>query len=155
LVTEFERREKEMKEAKVIPKDNSAVKKRAQAIVACTDSEIQQLLISVLGDFGLQPILSTTLDDAKALLAQEETAMAFSQARFTEGSYREFLRAADSPSSRVPLILCSEFYDKDLYVEAMTLGAFDFLAFPYRSEEVARVVSNALAWGALPRAGHA
>lgn len=144
-----------MKQAKTIPKDQSAVKKRAQAIVACGDPEIQQVLVSVLSEFGLKPLLSTTLDEAKALLAQEEIAIAFSQTRFTKGSFREVVRAADSPESRVPVIICSEFYDKDLYIEAMTLGAFDYLAFPYRCEDVAWVVNNALNWGSLPRGGHA
>lgn len=138
-----------MNQAKIIPESKSAASNRTRAIIACADPEIQQLLISVLGEFGLQPVLSTTLDDAKALLIQEETALAFSQTSFGEGSFREVLRAADGLGSRVPVIVCSEFYDKDIYIEAMALGAFDYLAFPYRREEVAWVVNNALNWGSV------
>jgi DNA-binding NtrC family response regulator len=98
----------------------------------------------VLSEFRLQPVLPETLDEAKALLAREETALAFVQPRFSDGSFQEILEAGDGPRSRVPVIVCSEFYDRDLYIKAMTLGAFDYLAFPYRREDVAWVVHNAV-----------
>jgi DNA-binding NtrC family response regulator len=120
-----------------------------RATVVCTDLEIREILISVLSEFGLQTVLSETLDDAKDLLTREETVMAFIQPRFSDGNFQEALRAADGPRSRVPVIVCSEFDDKDLYIEAMSLGAFNYLAFPCRSEEVAWVVKNAVSWGSL------
>jgi DNA-binding NtrC family response regulator len=124
-----------------------------RAIVACADPEIRQRLLSVLSEFGLQPVLPETLDDAKGLITQEETVMAFVQPRFSDGNFQEILRAANGPRSRVPVIVCSEFYDKELYIEAMSLGAFDYLAFPYRREDVEWVVNNAVSRGSLyPRA---
>jgi DNA-binding NtrC family response regulator len=117
--------------------------------VACADPEIRQRLLSVLSEFGLQPVLPETLDDAKGLITQEETVMAFVQPRFSDGNFQEILRAANGPRSGVPVIVCSEFYDKELYIEAMSLGAFDYLAFPYRREDVAWVVNNAVSRGSL------
>jgi DNA-binding NtrC family response regulator len=125
-----------------------------QAVVACADPAIREALISVLSECGLQPVMSPTLDGARELLAHEETAMVFSQPRFKEGSFKELLRAADGSKFRIPVVVCSEFYDKDLYIEAMAMGAFDDLAFPYRREEVAWVVNNALNW-ARRFGGHA
>jgi ActR/RegA family two-component response regulator len=84
----------------------------------------------VLNEFGLQPTLAETLDEAKALLAREETALAFVQPRFSDGSFQEVLGAGDGPRPRIPVIICSAFYDKNLYIEAMTLGAFDYLFNP-------------------------
>jgi DNA-binding NtrC family response regulator len=97
--------------------------------------------------------LPETLNDAKALLTREETAVAFVQPKFSKGSFWEVLRDADAIASGVPVIVCSEFYDKDLYIEVMSLGAFDYLAFPYRREDVEWVVNNAVSRGSLyPRA---
>jgi DNA-binding NtrC family response regulator len=144
-----------MRQVKIISESGSATRKRTRAIVACTDTEIRQRLLSVLREFRLQPVLPETLDDAKGLLTQEETAIAFVQPKFSKGSFLEVLRAADSPGSRVPVIVCSDFYDKDLYIEAMSLGAFDYLAFPYRREEVARVVNNAVSWDSVSPRIHA
>jgi DNA-binding NtrC family response regulator len=123
--------------------------------VACTDPEIRQLLFSMLKEFGVEPALSETLDDTKALLTRGEAAVAFVQPRFSDGSFRDVLGAADGQKSKVPVIICSEFYDKELYIEAMGLGAFDYLALPYRREEVAWIVNNALGWGSLSHKAHA
>ena len=142
-----------MRQVKIISESGSATRKRTRAIVACTDTEIRQRLLSVLSEFGLQPVLPETLDDVKGLITQKETVMAFVQPRFSDGNFQEILRAANGPRSRVPVILCSEFYDKELYIEAMSLGAFDYLAFPYRREDVEWVVNNAVSRGSLyPRA---
>jgi DNA-binding NtrC family response regulator len=138
-----------MRSAKITPEGESAESNRTRAVVACTDPEVWLILISVLSEFGLQPILSETLDHAKGLITQEETVMAFVQPRFSDGNFHAILRAANGPRSRVPVILCSDFYDKELYIEAMSLGAFDYLSFPYRREDVAWVVNNALSRGSL------
>jgi DNA-binding NtrC family response regulator len=119
------------------------------------DPEIRQRLLSVLSEFGLQPVLPETLDDAKGLLTQEETAVAFVQPKFSNGSFQDLLRAADDRRSRVPVIVCSEFYDKDLYIEAMSQGAFDYLAFPYRREEVEWAINSAVSGGPLSTKIHA
>lgn len=144
-----------MRQTDITSKGESAARNRTRAIVACTDPEIRQLLINVLNEFGLQPTLSETLDDTKAFLTREETVMAFVQPRFSDGSFQEVLSAADGPRARIPVIVCSEFYDKDLYIEAMQQGAFDYLAFPYRREDLAWVVNNAVNWGALSVKAHA
>jgi len=135
---------KKMSQAQMTPDSKLAVGNRRQAIVACADPEIRQRLLSVLNEFRLHPVLLETLDDAKGLLAQEETAMVFVQPTFRDGNFQEILRAANGPESRVPVIVCSEYYDKELYIEAMSLGAFDYLTFPYRREDVAWVIHNAV-----------
>ena len=136
-----------MSHAQITPNSELAAGNRRQAIVACADPEIRQRLLSVLNEFRLHPVLLDTLDDAKVLLTQEETAMALVQPRFSDGNFHEILRAANGPESRTPVIVCSDYYDKELYIEAMSLGAFDYLAFPYRREDVAWIVHNAVSRG--------
>ena len=125
------------------PDGESAARNRARAIVACADPRIRQLLTSVLSEFRLDPVFPETIDDAKRLLIQEETVIAFVQPRFSEGTFREVLGAVGCPKSPVPVIVCSKFY---IYIhrEAMSTGAFDYLAFPFRREEVAWVVNHAI-----------
>ena len=126
------------------PDGESAARNRARAIVACADPRIRQLLTSVLSEFRLHPVLPETIDDAKRLIIQEETVIAFVQPRFSEGTFREVLGAVGCPKSPVPVIVCSEFYDINIHREAMSTGAFDYLAFPFRREEVAWVVNHAI-----------
>lgn len=133
-----------MKQAKTIPKSKPPAINRRQAIVACNNPGLRQLLITVLREFGIQPVLSETLDDLRVLLAQEETVMVFSPPKFRQGSFREVLGTADGSGSKVPVVVCSEFFDRNLYVETMQLGAFDYLASPCRREDVDWVVNNAV-----------
>lgn len=133
-----------MGQANMTSKDESPTRNGAQAIVACTDPEIRQLLTRELIECGLQPVLLETLDDAKCLLKRQDTAMASVQPKFSKGAVREILRAASGLTSRVPVIICSSFYDWDLYIQAMSLGAHDYLAFPDRREEVGWVINNAV-----------
>jgi len=59
---------KEMGQTNITSKGESGAKDRTRAIVACSDPEIWQILLSVLSQFELQPVLSETLDDAKGLI---------------------------------------------------------------------------------------
>jgi DNA-binding NtrC family response regulator len=135
---------KKMSRAKMTAEGESAARNRGRAIVACADPKIRQLLTSVLSEFRLHPVLPETLDDAKRLIIQEETAIAFVQPRFSDGTFLEVLGVAECPKSPVPVIVCSEFYDMNIHIEAMSMGAFDYLAFPFRREEVAWVVNHAI-----------
>lgn len=144
-----------MRQTNVTPEGKATTRNRTRAVIACTDPEIRQVLTSVLREFGLQPVFLERLDDLRAHLAQQETVMVFIQSRFVKKGFREVLSAAERPGSRVPVIVCSEFYDKDIYMEAMTQGAFDYLATPYRREEVAWIVNNAVHWGPQPSSVHA
>ena len=84
------------------------------------------------------------MDEIQALLAEDETVMAFSQAKFGGCCFADVLEAARISGAGVPVIVCSEFYNKDLYIYVMSLGAFDYLAFPYSREEVEWIVHQAL-----------
>jgi FixJ family two-component response regulator len=41
-------------------------------------------------------------------------------------------------------VVCADFYDKTAYIEAMSLGAYDYIASPYRQSEVEWIVGNAV-----------
>ena len=42
------------------------------------------------------------------------------------------------------MVVCSDLYDKTTYIEAMSLGAYDYNAFPYRRAEVEWIIGNVL-----------
>jgi len=140
----------EMKQATIIPQDPSTEKKWcAQAVVACTEFEIEEMLTRVLREFGIHPIVSDSLEEIGALLAEEETVVAFSQTNLPVGSFQKVLSAAETRASKVPVVVCSEAYNEDLYIDVMSMGAFEYLAFPCDREEVEWVVNNAIKWGPL------
>ena len=115
-----------------------------RVVLACTDFRNQEILISLLRQNGLEPLPSSYLNETKFLLAHADPALVICQSRFSDGDFRDLLRFAARIGSKVPVIVCADFYDPDAYLEAMELGAFDYFAYPYHPEAVEWVVGNAL-----------
>lgn len=135
---------------RLIPGIEQFTRKQVCVVVACTERENQEILIGLLRQIGLKPIPASSLNETKLLLAQEDTALVICQTSFSDGDFRELLRLAVRNGLRVPVIVCADFYDPPLYLEAMELGAFDYLAYPYHREGVEWVVGNALKEASAP-----
>ncbi len=78
-----------------------------KVLVACSDPESRESLFSLMSACGLEPVSSSTLQEARAILG----------------------RRGDDIAE---------------YIEAMQLGAFDFIARPYRRSEMQWIVSHAV-----------
>ncbi len=61
------------------------------------------------------------------------------------------LRAKDASCKLPPVVVLTDCFDVDLYVEALRLGAFDGLGVPFDSKELLRVVRAAVAEGRSQR----
>ena len=115
-----------------------------KVLVAFSDPEGRESLIRLLGQCGLEPVFTSTVKDAQAVLAKEPISMVFCQDRLADGGFGDILRATEPVASKIPVVVCSPFYDKSLYTEAMWQGAQDFMVYPYRREELEWIVGNAL-----------
>jgi two-component system response regulator PilR (NtrC family) len=115
-----------------------------KVLLACTDPESRQTLNSLLGQCGMQTVVSSSVRESRRILARGGVAMVFCEARLADGSFREVLRQAGARHQRVPVVVASRLDDTNQYLEAMRLGAFDFIACPYRRSEVEWIVQNAL-----------
>ena len=100
-------------------------------------------LINLLKQKGLKPVPSSSLKEAQFLLDQRDTVLAICHASSSDSTFRDLLGTVGN-GSKVPVIVCGDFYDPHLYLEAMELGAFDYFTYPYHSEGVEWVVGNAL-----------
>jgi DNA-binding NtrC family response regulator len=143
-------RQTEMIQTELIPKIEQCTREQARVVVACTNRKNLEVLIGLLRQSGLEPIPASSVNETKLLLAQEETAFVICQASFSDGDFRDLLRVAVRNGSNVPVIVCTDFYDPPLYLEAMELGAFDYLACPYYRDGVEWVVGNALKEVSVP-----
>jgi len=127
----------------LIPKPEHAETKPLYVVLAGSDIKSEELLISLLRQKGLVPIPSSSMKEALFLLAHRETALVICHASPRDGTFRELLSSLGS-GSKVPVIVCADFYDSRLYLEAMELGAFDYFTYPYYRDGVEWVVGNAL-----------
>ncbi len=116
-----------------------------KTLVIIQDPPSVAALSERLAGRGLDLMFCTTVSEAVRILARNKVQAIFSQARLPDGTFREILRLADPHRSQVPVVVCSDFYDKNTYIEAMSLGAFDYIVYPYRAEEVDWLMASARA----------
>lgn len=117
---------------------------RPQVLVVSSDSESRQTLLQILVQYALEPVCSSTVKEARAVLARQPVLLAICEADLTDGTFRDLLRAVQDSKARIPVVVASRLDDTDAYLEAMGSGAFDFIARPYLRSEVERIVGRAL-----------
>lgn len=124
--------------------------KRQQALVAVSDSDGRNALASTLAVKGLEPLFASTLEEARSILKREPVVVVFCQSQLEDGGFHDMLAGDVRGASKVPVVVCSPSYDHSLYMDAMSRGAFDFVAYPYSQHEIEWILSCA-----LPRANAA
>jgi DNA-binding NtrC family response regulator len=113
-----------------------------QVVVASSVREQRNSLAKIIGQLGLQPITAEDVSAVRAILARQSVHLLFCQDDLPGGGFRETLRLARRNGSGAILVVCSLLGEVDQYLNAMDLGAFDFIAPPYRSSEVETIVDR-------------
>jgi len=113
-------------------------------LVAIADPESREALIQDLDVCGLKQVFCSTIGEVRALLAAEATDVLFCDPAFANSIFDDLPRAASSGESRARVIVCSRLYDPAVYLDVMNRGAFDFIVYPYRTDDVKWVVGTAL-----------
>lgn len=115
---------------------------RLRVLVVSSDPDNGRNLGSILSECGLDPVLTSTLEEAQSLLAKPGVLLAFCDAELGDGTFRELLSLTET--AKIPVVVASRVYKTLQYLEAMRLGAFDFIAPPYRRSELAHILASAL-----------
>ena len=113
-----------------------------EVLVASSDAGKRTALVDVLAQCGLKPMTARNLSEVRAILAERPVHLVFCEDALPEGGFREVLWMAQATGSGVPLVVSSLLGELEEYLEAMQLGAFDFIAAPYRPSEVASIVNS-------------
>ena len=117
---------------------------RLQVLVACSDPESRRILLTLLAHCGFEPLSSSTVREARAMLFEQPVSLVICSTDLADGNFRDILQAAGASAARTPVVVASRSDDTSEYLEAMRLGAFDFIACPYRQSEVEWIVGRAL-----------
>ncbi len=117
-----------------------------KALLAVRDPACTERLTHIFSSLGVETQSCSTVSEAVRALSSGHSDIVFCQRRLPDGAFQDVLTFTDSHGN-IPLVVCADFYDKKTYVEAMSLGAFDYLAFPFSKRDVEWVVANALRKG--------
>ena len=118
--------------------------KRQQVLVAMSDIDGRSALASTLAGKGLEPIFASTLEETRSILNREPIAVVFFQNQLEDGGFHDILGEHTGVAPTVPVVVCSPTYDHGIYMDAMSQGAFDFVAYPYAQREIEWILSCAL-----------
>ena len=117
---------------------------RAHILLVSGDPETRRMLSEALRPSGAKLTSASSVAEARRLLAREKPALVFCERRLADGSFHDVLRAQEVRQTGLPVIVASRLAETEEYLEAMRMGAFDFIAQPYRRGEVEQIVQNAL-----------
>ena len=115
-----------------------------EVLVTCSHSDDRYRLARVLVRCGLKPVLSSSVEKSRGLLARRPVRLVFCDDELPDGSVGRLIEEIRKASSRVPVVVISRLENWDEYLRAMRLGAFDYISSPIRRAEVERVVAKAL-----------
>lgn len=121
--------------------------KRQQVLVAMSDSDGRSALASTLAAKGIEAVLASTVQETRTILNHEPVAVVFCQNKLEDGAFSDLL--GESSKAKIPVVVCSPSYEPGIYMDAMSKGAFDFIAYPYAQREVEWILSCALPRAAI------
>jgi len=114
------------------------------ALIASSHLECRRVLLRILKDLGVNAFASATLAEAEEVLSRKRVALVFCDDHLTDGSYRDLLRSLRTWKQSPHTVVTTRTGEWKEYLEALGLGAFDMIQYPYRSTDVELSVIRAL-----------
>jgi DNA-binding NtrC family response regulator len=107
------------------------------------DAEVRALLSRVLTKGGYTIAEASSGAEAKSLLGRQEFDVALVDVKLPDASGLDILRWAREAEADTEFIVLTGNADVETAVEAMRLGAYDFLGKPWRNAELIEVIGKA------------
>jgi DNA-binding NtrC family response regulator len=124
---------------------------RIRALVVDDDADVRSLLTSVLTRAQMTVVEAASGRDAMAALGRDEFDVVLVDVRLPDHSGLDILRWARGADIDTEFIVLTGHADVDTAVEAMRLGAYDFVGKPWKNVELLEVVAKAVEKKALRR----
>ncbi|QIK80335.1 sigma-54-dependent Fis family transcriptional regulator [Lysobacter sp. HDW10] len=114
------------------------------ALVVDDERDIRELLVLTLTRMGLRVETAATLGMAKSQLANAKFDFCLTDMRLPDGSGLELLSHIADKYPEMPVAMLTAFGNVEAAVEALKLGAFDFVAKPVDLKVLRNLVQHAL-----------
>ena len=115
-----------------------------KALMLAIDLDASQCIGEVLERCGFEPVLLSTIAELRSCIRESGTSVLVCEEVLLDGNYKEVLRVSCDVGGHIPVVVFSRFADWDQYLEAIRLGAFDCLRYPFRTGELRWAVNQAL-----------
>lgn len=118
-----------------------------RALVISSSEENRAALSAALSSEGLVPMLCSSMAEACTLIERDEVAIVFCDDCLPGGCLEKVIAKAGERRNPIPVIAVSRTGEWHEYLEALRIGAFDYLSLPPRRDELDRVLTSALSKG--------
>ena len=116
----------------------------ASILIVDDDEEMARVLAKCLERASYRVLTARGTARALAMLGSEGADLILTDLRMGEESGLDLLRRSRELAPGVPVVLITAFGDVGSYLEAMNLGAFEYLNKPVRLRDLYAVVERAL-----------
>ncbi|HLT92485.1 MAG TPA: sigma-54 dependent transcriptional regulator [Woeseiaceae bacterium] len=117
---------------------------RPTALVVDDEPDIRELLTLTLERMGIDTIVAGDLGDARRKLANREFDICLTDMRLPDGNGLEIVEWIQKNTPGVPVAVITAHGNVETAVQALKLGAFDFLTKPLDIQNLRNVVESAL-----------
>src|SRR5438552_2087875 len=135
--------------------DDATVHERIRVLVVDDDPEVRSLLGRVLTKNSWTTTEASSGADAMATLGRQEFDVVLLDVKLPDASGLDILRWARESDVDTEFVILTGNADVETAVEAMRLGAYDFVAKPWRNAELVQVIGKAAEKKDLRRENHA
>lgn len=118
------------------------------ALILTGDEQACENLAPALTECGFEPVRLGFVGELRTGALDERAALLLCEQFLPDGDFRDALRILTIAAKKIPVIVFSRIADWDSYLQAVKLGAFDCLRYPFRHGELQWIL------GQIHRAQH-
>lgn len=115
-----------------------------QALVVDDEPDICELLTMTLGRMKIDATAAPDLTSARALLGERKFDICLTDMRLPDGDGLELVEWIQSNATNLPVAVITAHGNVETAVQALKLGAFDFISKPLDLSHLRNIVENAL-----------
>ncbi len=116
----------------------------ARALIVDDEADIRELLTITLNRMGVTTQAAADLAEARSLLAGQSFDLCLTDMRLPDGNGLELVEWIQEQSVQLPVAVITAHGNVEAAVQALKLGAFDFVSKPVDLANLRRLVSTAL-----------
>ncbi len=107
-----------------------------KVLIVDDDEAVRELLIDVVKDLGFEAVGAEDGEDGLSWIETETFSVVFSDLKMPNVDGMEFLRRLREKEPGLPVVMITAFGTVETAVEAMTLGASDFILKPFPVQQI-------------------
>ncbi|MCH8302010.1 MAG: sigma-54-dependent Fis family transcriptional regulator [Proteobacteria bacterium] len=114
------------------------------ALIIDDEPDIRELLSLTLGRMNIETAVAEDIKSAKALLSAKRFDICLTDMRLPDGDGLELIEWMQKNATGVPVAVITAHGNVETAVQALKLGAFDFISKPLDLQNLRKMVENAL-----------